>query len=592
MDLVFIVFCDCLIYNASMNNIKKLRSQIEAFGLDAFIVPRTDEHQNEYVAPNSERLKWLTGFDGSAGVAIVGKKRAAIFVDGRYTLQVTQQVDSSVIAPMTYSYDQICSWISKNIPKGGKVGFDPWLHTPKELEKLYSDDYELCEVEQNPVDLEWVDKPAAPMERIYLHETEYSGKSSSEKIKEMAAKIRANEAQAAVLSMCDSIAWLLNFRGNDIPCTPTALCFAIVYSNQDVELFIDLNKVTADVNLPAKILSLEEFPVKLSLLKSVIVDDTTMPAKVISILSEAGAEIFVAQDFCTLPKACKNDIEIQGAINAHRRDGAALCTFLAWLNNADQLPNEYEAAKKLDSLRLALPLSRGLSFDTISGSGPNGAIVHYRVQKETARQLQNADIYLVDSGGQYPDGTTDVTRTVIIGGKATQEQRDRFTRVLKGHIAIANTRFPVGTCGEQLDVLARKSLWDLGLDYAHGTGHGVGSFLCVHEGPQRISKSIKPGIALQPGMIVSNEPGYYKEGAYGIRIESLVLVVPDPDHHGWLKFDTLTMVPIALNLIEPKLLTADEKMWLNDYHRRVYTSIAELVDESTKHWLQDSTFWI
>ena len=579
-----------------------LRSELKRRGLDGFVVPRADEHQGEMVAPHSERLAWLTGFTGSAGQAIVLADRAAIFVDGRYTLQVGLQVDTRLISPLHMTENPASAWIEENL-EGGKLGYDPWLHSEDQVRRLK----ESCEkaggeavaVSDNPVDAIWSDQPDPPKAPAAAHPLEFAGKTSAEKRDEIAAAIAAAGASAAVLSLPDSLAWLLNVRGGDVSHTPLVLSFGILDAEGGCEWFVDGAKISED--LPEHLgngvspRAPEEFGPALDALagRKVLADPASAPAWVFDRLREAGAEIVQDQDPCLLPKARKNAIEIEGCRAAHRRDGAALSRFLAWLasNAVDGEVSELEAAGRLRRFREENSEFRDLSFDTISGSGPNGAIVHYRVTPESDRRLGDGELFLLDSGAQYPDGTTDVTRTVAIG-KPSPEMRERFTRVLKGHIALATARFPVGTTGSQLDALARSPLWQAGLDYDHGTGHGVGSYLGVHEGPQRISK-VPNRVALEPGMIVSNEPGYYKTGAYGIRIENLVTVVESPaqpgDDRAMLAFETLTLAPIDLSLVEPSLLTAEEAAWLDSYHERVRETLSPALGAADRVWLDAAT---
>ena len=582
-----------------------LRAELARRGLDGFLVPRADEHQGEYVPARAERLAWLTGFTGSAGNAVVLRDRAAVFVDGRYTLQVAAQVDDTLFARI-HSADQTASeWIEANLPAGARLGYDPWLHTPNEVEKLKAAAEKakghLVAVEGNPLDAVWADQPAPPATPALPHDIAHAGVASADKRRQIAAELARAGEDAAALTLPESIAWLLNIRGTDVPHTPLPLSFAIVNADASVSLFIDPAKLGDEtrrhlgneVSLSAP----DSFLPALAALgqagKIVRVDPASAPVAVLEQLQAAGAKVTRAADPCLLPKACKNPVELEGSREAHRRDGAAVTRFLAWL--AREAPkgtiDELTASDRLEAFRAETGLLRDLSFDTISGSGPNGAIVHYRATEATNRVMQPGELYLVDSGAQYLDGTTDITRTIAIG-QPSAEMRDRFTRVLKGHIAIATGRFPKGTTGSQLDALARLSLWQGGLDYDHGTGHGVGSYLSVHEGPQRISKAGNT-IALQPGMIVSNEPGYYKTGAYGIRIENLVAVTDPADVPGgerpMLGFETLTLAPIDRALIAPGLLTPEERGWMDGYHARVRETLAPLLDAETRTWLEEAT---
>ena len=583
-----------------------LRQVLAGRGADGFLVPLSDEHQSEFPPPGARRLGWLTGFGGSAGIAVVLPDRAAIFVDGRYTLQVREQVDTALFEPRHLTEEPPSDWIAENAPSGARIGYDPWLHTADGLARLRAGceraGASLVPLEPNPLDAAWGGgRPAPPLAPVVPHDTAYAGRGGADKRQEAGRVIAANGARAAVLSAPDSIAWLLNIRGGDVPNTPVALCFAIVASDGAVELFIDRRKLTPSV-LPhlgngVTVRPPEALGTALDALGAggtpVQLEAAAAPAWVIERLEAAGARILRKPDPCALPKACKNSTELAGARAAHIRDGAALCRFLAWL--AGEAPkgtvDELGAVDRLYAFRAEGALFRGLSFDTISGAGPNGAIVHYRATGATNRRLEPGTLYLVDSGAQYLDGTTDVTRTVAIG-TPTAEMRDRFTRVLKGHIAIATARFPAGTAGGQLDVLARQALWQAGLDFDHGTGHGVGSYLGVHEGPQRIAKRIGDS-PLRPGMIVSNEPGYYRTGAYGIRIENLEIVRAAAGDGGeereMLGFEALTLAPIDRALVDTAIMTAAETGWLDAYHRRVRETITPLVDDATAAWLKETT---
>lgn len=585
-----------------------LRAELETKQLDGFLVPLADEHQGEFIAKRSQRLAWLTGFGGSAGLAIVLTDKAAIFVDGRYTLQVRDQVDTTAIEPVALAETSPESWLRENLPKGSRLGFDPWLHTSSGTARLRvactEAGAELAPVEQNPIDRVWQDQPPAPLGPVLSLAEAHAGIASLEKRLQFSVGLKEAHCSASVLSAPDSIAWLLNIRGSDVPNTPLALGYAIVHVSGDVDWFIDDRKIPEStrrsLDSGVSILPPVDFADRLAALGkydgAVRVDPASAPEWIRLTLEPAGASLSAGTDLCALPKACKNSAEIAGTRAAHIRDGAALTTFLAWL--AEEAPKggvtEISAADRLYECRRTDGKFRGLSFDTISGSGPNGAIVHYRVTAETDRKLNPGDVYLVDSGAQYLDGTTDVTRTVFIddGKGASTEAIERNTRVLKGHIAIATARFPIGTHGSQIDALARLALWEAGLDYDHGTGHGVGSYLGVHEGPQRISKQ-GGGVAMEPGMILSNEPGYYKEGGYGIRIENLVIVAtsgdPTATERTMLEFETITLAPIDRNLIDRDLLTADERDWLDAYHARVRDTLSPLVDEEVRSWLEHAT---
>ena len=589
---------------APASRLADLRAELRRRGLDGFIVPRADEHQGEYVPRRSQRLGWLTGFSGSAGLAIVLADRAAIFVDGRYTLAVRAQVDTEAFVPHQYPEVQPEQWAAENLPKGGRLGFDPWLQTADGYERFVR----ACErvgasfvpVDTNPVDSVWRDRPPAPLAPVLPHPVEFAGESSEGKRARIAAALAAKGADVALITGPDSIAWLLNVRGGDVPRTPFALGFALIHADGHVDLYMDRRKMPdrtlAWLGNAVTLAPPDELGAALDMLgkagKRVLVETATVPYWATTRLQAAGVTLVRDADPIALPKACKNAVELEGVRAAHRRDGAAVSRFLGWLGTASRSGKlrEIEVSDRLQALREQTGKLRDLSFDTISGAGANGAIVHYRASGATERTLEPGSLYLVDSGGQYRDGTTDITRTVAVG-TPSPEMRDRFTRVLKGHIALAMARFPEGTTGSQLDALARYALWQAGLDYDHGTGHGVGAYLSVHEGPHRISK-MPNSVALQPGMIVSNEPGYYKTGAYGIRIENLVAVkaaeIPGADRR-YLEFETLTLAPIDLACVEPGLLTEAEKTWLNDYHRRVRETVGPNVDETTRAWLAEAT---
>ena len=580
-----------------------LRAELARRGLDGFVVPLSDEHQGEYVARRSQRLAWLTGFTGSAGMAIVLAGRAALFVDGRYTLQAAAQVDGSLYEHRHVSDEPADAWLREHLSADAALGYDPRLHGAQGRDRLAAPckavGARLVPCEDNPIDALWVEQPPPPLGPIAPHPVRFAGTEGGEKRQTIAARLAEKSADAAVLSAPDSIAWLLNVRGADVANSPLPHSFAIVHGEGDVDWFVDRRKLLPEVSAHlGKAVSIEAPDALAGVLdglaeagKTVLIDEAATPVWMVDRLTEGGVKVIRGADPCALPKACKNDAELAGIRAAHRRDGAALTRFLAWLAAAPPgSVTELDAVARLAAMRTGGEHFRGPSFDTISGAGPNGAIVHYRVTAETNRTLEQGTLYLVDSGGQYLDGTTDVTRTVAIG-TPTPEHRDRFTRVLRGHIALATARFPRGTTGAQLDTLARQFLWQAGLDYDHGTGHGVGHYLNVHEGPQRISR-LGSGAALQPGMVVSNEPGYYKTGAYGIRIENLVAVTAvDASDDGFLGFETLTLAPIDRALVEPAMLTADERGWLDAYHARVAETLAPLLedDAATLAWLKTAT---
>jgi Xaa-Pro aminopeptidase len=588
------------------DRLKALREQLEFDRLDGFVVPLTDEHMSEYVGSYAQRLAWLTGFEGSAGSAVVLPEEAAIFVDGRYTLQVQSQVDGKDWSYQSVPQTSVADWLKEHAPEGGRIGYDPWLHTgdwvKRAREALASRGAELVAVGENPIDKVWSDRPKASNAHLIVHSDKCAGKSSAEKRTEIADWLTSTEADAAVLSALDSIAWAFNVRGADVTHTPVALAYAIVHCDGTADLFVAGEKVSADVRQHlgngVRLHERADFEPALGELggKSVAVDPERAVSAIFDALEKAGATVIPARDPTVLPKAIKNPQEIAGHKDAQHRDGAAIARFLRWID--DEAPggevDELVASDRLHALRAEHEELRDLSFDTISGAGPNGAIIHYRSSEKTNRKLQAGELYLVDSGGQYVDGTTDITRTVPVG-EPTQEMRDRFTRVLKGHIAIATALFPKGTRGMQLDSFARQPLWEAGLDYAHGTGHGVGSFLSVHEGPQRISPvgSSQSGgdEPLQAGMIISNEPGYYKTGEYGIRIENLVLVVEkevaDAEKE-MLGFETLTFAPIDRRLIVAEMLSPRELEWLNRYHAEVIEKIGPRLTGADREWLEQA----
>ena len=581
-----------------------LREQLKAEKLDGFVVPLTDEHMSEYVGSYAQRLAWLTGFQGSAGSAVVLPEEAAIFVDGRYTLQVRSQVSASEWSYQSVPETSTTQWLEEHAPKGARIGYDPWLHTrdwvKKAKEALASRGAELVAVDRNPIDEIWTDRPEASKAHLVVQSDQHAGKSGAEKRTEIGDWLAKHHADAAVLSALDSIAWAFNIRGADVTHTPVALAYALVHADGTSDLFVASEKIGPEVRQHlgngVRLHERAAFENALSELKgkTVVVDPERAVAAIFDALEKAGAKVVALRDPTILPKALKNPAEIAGQKAAQERDGAAIARFLHWID--EEAPkgevDELTASDHLEALRRENPELRDLSFDSISGAGPNGAIVHYKSSEKTNRKLETGTLYLIDSGGQYVDGTTDITRTVPIG-EPTEEMRDRFTRVLKGHIAIATAVFPKGTRGSQLDSFARRPLWEAGLDYAHGTGHGVGSFLAVHEGPQRISPvgSSQSGgdEPLQAGMIISNEPGYYKPGEYGIRIENLVLVVPrdiDGAEKEMLGFETLTFAPIDRRLIDPQMLDPEELIWLNCYHAHVLAKIGPSLQSDDLAWLR------
>jgi Xaa-Pro aminopeptidase len=580
-----------------------IRQAMAQQGLDGILVPHEDEHQNEYLPAANDRLAWATGFTGSAGAAVILKDKAAVFVDGRYTLQVRDQVDGSLFEIRDLVEGGVPAYLESAPSKGAKIGYDPRLHSPDALERLRAaaakGGAELMPVSPNPIDQAWGQaRPPQPTAPVVPHALEFAGEESTAKRHRLGAELKGRGADAAVLTAPSSIAWLFNIRGGDVIRSPLPLAQAILNSDGSARLFLDPEKVTPELRPwlgnEVRLETPSDLPQALGELrgKRVLVDPAQSSAWYFEALAGAGATVLRGEDPCALPRACKNETEIEGSRKAHARDGAALTQFLHWLATDGQAnpPDEMEAVSKLEGFREATGKLRDLSFDTIAGAGSNGAIVHYRPTKRLNRRAETGTLMLVDSGAQYLDGTTDVTRTVAIG-EPSAEMRERFTLVLKGNLALARIRFPAGTTGSALDILARAPLWSRGLDYDHGTGHGVGSYLGVHEGPQRIAKAPN-AVALRPGMIVSNEPGYYKEGAYGIRIENLQVVTPaepiDGGERPMLGFETLTLAPIDRRLIAVELLTAEERAQLDAYHARVLAVIGPQVPEDVRTWLKSA----
>jgi len=574
-----------------------LRAEMVNENLDGYLIPRADAHQGEYVAPCDERLAWLTGFTGSAGFCAILQDIAGVFIDGRYRVQVKDQTADCFTA-VHWPETKLGDWLVTQLPNGGTVGFDPWLHTLSEiqtLEKRLSEASITLKDIPNLVDRIWLDRPNQPSEPAIAYPKELAGKGDETKRAEVAKLLGDAGHDAAILTLPDSLCWLLNIRGGDIARIPVVQAFAILFADGKMQLFSDPAKF-ADLGNDPDIIVNEwaNFPDALAALKGVVrVDKSSAPVAVTRILNASGIKIAYAQDPCVLPKACKNDAELAGTREAHLRDAAAMCEFLAWLDKTAPQGGltEIDVVKKLEGFRRATNALRDISFDTICGSGPNGAIVHYRVTEGTNRPIKPGELLLIDSGGQYLDGTTDITRTIAIGAP-TNEQKQCFTRVLQGMIAISQARWPKGLTGRDLDPLARIALWRAGQDYDHGTGHGVGCFLSVHEGPQRISRATD--VALQPGMILSNEPGYYREGAFGIRIENLVVVqsapaLPRGDERDMLDFETITWVPIDTNLIDANLLSDDERSWINHYHFEIVRLINDRLTPETQTWLTKAT---
>ena len=574
-----------------------LRADLERLGLHGFVIPRADAHQNEYVPPSEERLAWLTGFTGSAGTAIVTLAEAVLFVDGRYTVQAREQVDTRLIRPVNIGETSPGAWIRTHLPAGSKLGFDPWLHTvdgAAALRKAAEDaGAELVPVAENPIDRIWTDRPAPPRAPVVDHPARFAGESAQRKLGRLAAELKRLKTDAIVLTDPHEIAWLFNIRGGDVAHTPLPLAWAVVPAEGRPALLIDGRKLSnalrdrlaelADLGEP------RDFGAALASLsgRKVALDGAAAAEQIRAVLERAGAAILKTPSPIARMKAIKNAAEIRGTRAAHLRDGVAVTRFLCWFDGAVKRGrlDEIGAVEALEGFRRETGALKDISFPTISAAGPNAALPHYRVTRASNRRI-TPGLYLVDSGAQYLDGTTDITRTIAVG-RTTPEMKDRYTRVLKGHIAIATAVFPKGTTGAQLDPFARRALWEIGTDFDHGTGHGVGSYLSVHEGPPRISRL--GHTPLEPGMILSNEPGYYREGAFGIRIENLVLVEKarlGKTERPSLSFETLTLAPIDTRPIDRKLLTKEERAWLNAYHKRVLHEIGPKLDTKTRAWLK------
>ncbi|MEJ0013394.1 MAG: aminopeptidase P family protein [Bauldia sp.] len=593
--------------SSAATRLTALRASLVASGLTGLIVPHADEHQSEYLPASAERLAWLTGFTGSAGLAIVLATEAAIFIDGRYTLQAAQQVDVASFAREHLIEHPPAKWLAAHAKKGDRIGYDPWLMTVAEVRRFA----EACEtaeaalvpVTANPLDALWRDRPAAPMAPVSLQPAALAGEEAAAKIARLQAGLAERKIDAAVITQADSVAWLLNVRGGDVAHNPVALAYAVLPAAGKPELFIDGRKLSNSIRATLAEIADPREPAALTAAltelggKRVLIDPQTTSQAVAGAVTAAGGMLVEGSDPVVLPRARKNATEIAGIRRAHVRDGAAMVRFLAWFDRegASGRYDEIALSDKLREFRADTATKDGselvdLSFDSISGAGPNGAVIHYRASPESARVLRPGELYLIDSGAQYRDGTTDITRTISTGNP-TPEMRDRFTRVLKGHIGIATARFPVGASGAQIDSFARRALWEAGLDFDHGTGHGVGAFLSVHEGPARISKVST--VPLEPGMLLSNEPGYYRTGAYGIRIENLVLVLPPQEIAGGerpiLSFETVSFAPIDTRLVDAALLTAEERAWLNAYHTALPAKLGHLLGADDKAWLLAAT---
>ncbi|MFZ5710636.1 MAG: aminopeptidase P family protein [Pseudomonadota bacterium] len=579
-----------------------LRERLASEGLTGFIIPRADMHQGEYVAARDERLQWLTGFTGSAGFCIVLPQIAGLFIDGRYRTQVKAQVDLASFTPVPWPEVRPGPWLAEQIPNGGVIGFDPWLHTRKEIDELetYLEGKGVTlRRTKNFLDAIWEGQPAPPLGRVEVYPLAFAGEPSSDKRARLGAQIASAGQAAVVVTLPDAICWLFNIRGADVPRNPVVHATAILHADGRAEMFVAPGKLNREVHAHlgdgVTLHPPEGFAAGLAgLAGPVRVDRTTAPVAVSDILAAAGIAVAYAPDPCALAKARKNAAEIAGTAEAHLRDGAAMVEFLCWLDARAPKGGltEIEVVTALEDCRRATNSLRDISFDTIAGSGPNGAIMHYRVTGETNRTMRNGELIVVDSGGQYLDGTTDITRTIAIGTPG-HEARTCFTRVLQGMIAISRLRWPPGLAGCHLDAIARFPLWTAGQDFDHGTGHGVGVYLSVHEGPQRLSRI--SDVPLEPGMILSNEPGYYREGAFGIRIENLVVVEEAPalpggdDHRRMLNFRTLTRVPIDRRLIEADMLSGPERDWLNGYHAEVRRLLGPRVSAEARAWLEAAT---
>ncbi|RDI60699.1 aminopeptidase P family protein [Microvirga subterranea] len=599
----FQTFDDSTSPSQGPDRIAKLRAELARRGYEGFIVPRADEHQGEYVPKSAERLAWLTGFTGSAGTAVILQREAALVVDGRYTVQAAEQVDTSVITPVQMAETSAEDWIATHLPAGTTLAYDPWLHTSDGLKRLEQAvtraGGSLAPVDINLVDVIWVDRPALPQAPVRPHPGQYAGEDAPSKLERIRKKMTEAKVDALVISDPHNLAWSFNLRGGDVGHTPLPLGYAIIPCEGPARLFFDPAKITNEagdaVGDLAEFVPISGFQAALEELgesgRKVRIDSATGSVALIRRIEGAGGKVDVGADPISLMKAVKNKAEIAGSRTAHHRDGIAVARFLTWLDR--EAPKgkltEIDAVEALEAFRIETGALKNISFPSISGAGPNAALPHYRVTSSSNRPIEINQIFLIDSGAQYEDGTTDITRTVVVG-EPTPEMKDRFTRVLQGHIAIARAVFPKGTTGAQIDSFARKPLWEAGLDFDHGTGHGIGSYLSVHEGPQRIAKT--GTTPLEIGMMLSNEPGYYKPGAYGIRIENLILVegrtIPGGDRE-MLGFETLTFSPIDLRLVEPSIMTADEIAWLDDYHAKVRERLAAELAPETRAWLEQAT---
>jgi Xaa-Pro aminopeptidase len=601
-EIMFQDFTDRNSKDLGPARLNSLREQLTRLGVHGFMVPREDEYMGEYVPACNERLQWLTGFNGSAGIAVILPDRAALFVDGRYTVQAPQQVDTSAFEIIHSADMRPSEWLEKHLKPDHVLAIDPQLHTQssfKLIEKAVSKvGAKINCLENNPVDAVWLGRPAQPSSTITIQPETLTGKNHRTKCSELADNLKRQDLDAVIIAQPENIAWLLNIRGQDVPHTPFVLSYGIMHSSGVFDWYLPTDRLNPSLteHLGENVNICEPAQLKQNLMamtdSKIGMDPGATPHWFYRCLD--AATISSIADPCALPKACKTTEEVNATRIAHERDGVALCRFLHWLDttSGDGSVTEIQAAKQLEAFRADSPELLDLSFDTISGSGPNGAIVHYRVNETTNRNLLPGELFLLDSGGQYRDGTTDVTRTILIGETPhSNREIECFTRVLKGHIALAQAMFPIGTNGMQLDTLARAPLWEVGLDFDHGTGHGVGSYLSVHEGPQRISKG--GTVAMQPGMILSNEPGYYLTDAFGIRIENLMVVrepiKTSPMERPMLSFETLTLAPMDRRLIDIELLDPAEINWLNEYHQRIRETIADRLPDNAKQWLMRQT---
>lgn len=573
-------------------------SVLDTMGLDATIITITDEYQGEYIPDNARRLYWLTGFSGSAGLCVVGKNKSAVFSDGRYTVQLAEQVSNTDYEHRHSVKAPLADWIKSAYPAGSKIGFNPHTMSYAQAEKLKSTlqiaGINLIPQSTDPVDMAWHEQPAKPIAPIVEYPTEYAGQTTAEKHATLQKILTTHNADMAMTCLPDSVCWLLNIRGGDVPCTPFVHAYGVI-TQSDIHIFVNPLKIPTGLTLPATVHPMDEFYdfiAQNSTDKTILLDPTTVPYQAGEILQTTGANVKNQPDICQLPKSCKNATELSGIRNAHVIDGVAMVKFLHWLDTHAPSGSltELSCAEKLNAIRFAHPHIRDISFAPISAVAENGAICHYRVSEKTSQPLTTDTLYLIDSGGQYPYGTTDITRTIALG-TPTAEHRDRFTRVLKGMIALHTAQFPAGTTGANLDILARQFLYQGGYNFDHGTGHGVGCYLSVHEGPNSISPKSKP-IPIQAGMVFSNEPGYYKNGEYGIRIENLIIAT-EPNHAHetpMMTFENLTWCPIDTRLIDQSMLTTAERQWLNTYHQQTYDILAPHIDNAnTLAWLQNAT---